>query len=201
MNQEIEVSSMLLMKSGSEHRLKASVFQAFRHFFAITQATEMTPYIKNMTLRKPVVDEQWLSLNRTIHQVAPLCRNPEHLENAARVLQAEGGLEALARLITTEQTAFLVLAMLEKCGAFQRTAVINGGPCVRISAGVSADAPRKAGVELTRQQMMKIRFSISISPEMRSMCYDGKIPYPDGTIFEKDSTGYFHTKGCRRTKP
>ena len=56
----------------------------------------MTPYIKNMTLRKPVVDEQWLSLNRTIHQVAPLCRNPEHLENAARVLQAEGGLEALA---------------------------------------------------------------------------------------------------------
>ena len=114
--------------------------------------------------------------------------------------QAEGGLEALARLITTEQTAFLVLAMLEKCGAFQRTAVINGGPCVRISAGVSADAPRKAGVELTRQQMMKIRFSISISPEMRSMCYDGKIPYPDGTIFEKDSTGYFHTKGCRRTK-
>lgn len=55
-----------------------------------------------MTLRKPVVDEQWLSLNRTIHQVAPLCRNPEHLENAARVLQAEGGLEALARLITTE---------------------------------------------------------------------------------------------------
>lgn len=49
--------------------------------------------------------------------------------------------------------------------------------------------------------MMKIRFSISISPEMRSMCYDGKIPYPDGTIFEKDSTGYFHTKGCRRTKP
>ena len=79
-----------------------------------------------MTLRKPVVDEQWLSLNRTIHQVAPLCRNPEHLENAARVLQAEGGLEALARLITTEQTAFLVLAMLEKCGAFQRTAVING---------------------------------------------------------------------------
>lgn len=94
----------------------------------------MTPYIKNLTLRKPVVDEQWLSLNRTIHQVAPLCRNPEHLENAARVLQAEGGLEALARLITTEQTAFLVLAMLEKCGAFQRTAVINGGPCVRISA-------------------------------------------------------------------
>lgn len=84
-----------------------------------------------MTLRKPVVDEQWLSLNRTIHQVAPLCRNPEHLENAARVLQAEGGLEALARLITTEQTAFLVLAMLEKCGAFQRTAVINGGPCVK----------------------------------------------------------------------
>ena len=170
-----------------------------------------------MTLRKPVVDEQWLSLNRTIHQVAPLCRNPEHLENAARVLQAEGGLEArqrletalglkdaggleaLARLITTEQTAFLVLAMLEKCGAFQRTAVINGGPCVRISAGVSADAPRKAGVELTRQQMMKIRFSISISPEMRSMCYEGKIPYPDGTIFEKGSTGYFHTKGCRRT--
>lgn len=64
-----------------------------------------------MTLRKPVVDEQWLSLNRTIHQVAPLCRNPEHLENAARVLQAEGGLEALARLITIEQTAFLVLAM------------------------------------------------------------------------------------------
>ena len=59
--------------------------------------------------------------------------------------------------------------------------------------------PRKAGVKLTRQQMMKIRFSISISPEMRSMCYDGKIPYPDGTIFEKDSTGYFHTKGCRRT--
>ena len=118
-----------------------------------------------MTLRKPVVDEQWLSLNRTIHQ----------------------------------QTAFLVLAMLEKCGAFQRTAVINGGPCVRISAGVSADAPRKAGVELTRQQMMKIRFSISISPEMRSMCYEGKIPYPDGTIFEKGSTGYFHTKGCRRT--
>ena len=52
----------------------------------------MTPYIKNKTLRKPVVDEQWLSLNRTIHQVAPLCRNPEHLENAARVLQAEGGL-------------------------------------------------------------------------------------------------------------
>ena len=101
-----------------------------------------------MTLRKPVVDEQWLSLNRTIHQVAPLCRNPEHLENAA---------------------------------------------------GVSADAPRKAGVELTRQQMMKIRFSISISPEMRSMCYEGKIPYPDGTIFEKGSTGYFHTKGCRRT--
>lgn len=108
-----------------------------------------------MTLRKPVVDEQWLSLNRTIHQVAPLSRNPEHLENAARVLQAEGGLEALARLITTEQTAFLVLAMLEKCGAFQRTAVINGGPCVRISAGVSADAPRKAGVKLTRQQMIK----------------------------------------------
>lgn len=158
----------------------------------------MTLYIESKTLRKPVVDEQWLSLNRMIHQVAPLCRNPAHLENAARVLQAEGGLEALARLITTEQTAFLVLAMLEKCGAFQRTAVINGGPCVRISAGVSADAPRKAGVELTRQQMMKIRFSIS--PEMRSMCYDGKIPYPDGTIFEKDSTGYFHTKGCRRTK-
>ena len=47
--------------------------------------------------------------------------------------------------------------------------------------------------------MMKIRFSISISPEMRSMCYEGKIPYPDGTIFEKGSTGYFHTKGCRRT--
>lgn len=94
-----------------------------------------------MTLRKPVVDEQWLSLNRTIHQVAPLCRNPEHLENAARVLQAEGGLEALARLITTEQTAFLVLAMLEKCGAFQRTAVINGGPCVRISAGCRPTHP------------------------------------------------------------
>lgn len=93
----------------------------------------MTPYIESKTLRKPVVDEQWLSLNRMIHQVAPLCRNPAHLENAARVLQAEGGLEALARLITTEQTAFLVLAMLEKCGAFQRTAVINGGPCVRIS--------------------------------------------------------------------
>ena len=87
----------------------------------------MTPYIESKTLRKPVVDEQWLSLNRMIHQVAPLCRNPAHLENAARVLQAEGGLEALARLITTEQTAFLVLAMLEKCGAFQRTAVINGG--------------------------------------------------------------------------
>jgi len=28
LNQENEVSSMLLMKSGSEHRLKASVFQA-----------------------------------------------------------------------------------------------------------------------------------------------------------------------------
>ena len=26
-----------------------------------------------------------------------------------------------------------------------------------------------------------------------------KIPYPDGTIFEKGSTGYFHTKGFRRT--
>lgn len=160
----------------------------------------MTACKKTEVLREAFVEERWLSLNRTIHQVAPLCRNPAHLENAARVLQAEGGLEALARMITNEQTAFFVLAMLEKCGAFQRTAVINGGPCVRISAGVSADAPRKAGVELTRAQVMKMRFSISISPEMRSLCYDGIIPYPEGTILENDSTGYFDIKGARKTK-